>query len=227
MYSFYDFYWYYNSITIGEIMNGLIKLDSNLESIKTARMYFHCISITASILGILIWSISPFVMNGGKKPLVIFGRYATLFFTNLSGISLLVSANYLKKTNYIIKASEKATENIYINQIANTQLIQRKYYENLSMQLPDILASQEINNSGLLQQYQNDDIQLMPELPENLIPLFNIACENGQITLRDVKRKFKDLDSDTTLDMFDQMEKLGYGQIEKKGLSIKFIPKMD
>ena len=208
-------------------MNGLIKLDSNLESIKTARMYFHCISITASILGILIWSISPFVMNGGKKPLVIFGRYATLFFTNLSGISLLVSANYLKKTNYIIKASEKATENIYINQIANTQLIQRKYYENLSMQLPDILASQEINNSGLLQQYQNDDIQLMPELPENLIPLFNIACENGQITLRDVKRKFKDLDSDTTLDMFDQMEKLGYGQIEKKGLSIKFIPKMD
>jgi hypothetical protein len=233
------------------ITNNLIQFDNNLDSIKSARSLCHSLSIGSIILGGLVWSLPPFLVTG-KNPVNITARYFSLLGTATAGVICLVSSQYLKKTNPIIVASSKASENLLINQLASSQFMQQQYYQVLAKELPPILANRAIDESLAAadmrsqlpgQENSNDDpgqeieklggvnLAIAPDndvLPPDLMAILNLAIESQGLTIRELQRsqigRKLGLTSDGAKYAFEKLVDLGYGELVVKGSSLKFIP---
>lgn len=197
------------------ITNNLIQFDNNLDGIKSARMLCHSLSVGAILIGGLIWSLPPFLVQG-KNTLSITARYFSLLGTAGAGAILLVCSNYLKRTNTIVIASQVASENLLIEQLTYSQFAQQSYFETLSKELPPLLANKAINdsldtlppdipfhavtgqNTGAkimiapenYQQEQSGEIAIsdIDDLPPDLLAILNLARESGELSIRDLQR---------------------------------------
>lgn len=234
------------------ITNNLIQFDNNLDSIKSARSLCHSLSIGSIILGGLVWSLPPFLVTG-KNPVNITARYFSLIGTATAGVICLVSSSYLKRTNPIIIASSKASENLLINQLASSQFMQQEYYQVLAKELPPILANRAIDESlaadmrsqlpGQENIINNDipgqeleklgavNLAIAPDndlLPPDLMAILNLAIESQGLTIRELQRsqigRKMELTSDGAKYAFEKLVDLGYGELVVKGTSLKFIP---
>lgn len=199
------------------ITNNLIQFDNNLDGIKSARMLCHSLSVSAILIGGLVWSLPPFLIQG-KSALTITARYFSLIGTAGAGAILLVCSNYLKRTNTIIIASQTASENLLIEQLTYSQFAQQSYFEQLSKELPPLLANKAINdsldtlppnmsfpavtgqNTGAkillapdnYQQEQGEieikENDIIDDLPPDLLAVLNLARESGELSIRELQR---------------------------------------
>jgi hypothetical protein len=237
--------------------NNLIQFDNNLDGIKSARMLCHSLSVGAILIGGLVWSLPPFLIQG-KSNLAIVGRYMSLLGTAGAGAILLVTSSYLKRTNTIVVASQVAAENLLIEQLTYSQFAQQTYFETLSKELPPILANKAIDESlGYMipkndlpaipaqntgakimiapQNYQQEqgeieikENDIIDDLPPDLLAILNLAREQGGISIRDVQRssigKKMKLTADGARYAFERLSDLGYGEVEIKKTTVKFVP---
>lgn len=237
------------------ITNTLIRLDNSLDSIRSARTLCHSLSISAILIGGLCWSLPPFLIQG-KSNLAIVGRYFSLLGTAGAGAILLVCSNYLQKTNTIVIASQKASENLLIEQLTYSQFAQQSYYDQIAKELPPILANQSINESlSLDHQYPpapventagNNKLMIAPtnqgeiiqqeqnyidDLPPDLLAILNLARESGELSIRELQRssigKKMKITADGARYAFERLQELEYGIIEVNKTTVKFIPSID
>jgi hypothetical protein len=232
------------------INTNLIQLDNGIDSIKSARNLCHLLSISSMIFGGLIWSLTPFLATG-KNPITITTRYFSLLGTASAGAICLVSAGYLRKTDAIVKASQKASENLLINQLASSQFAQQQYYQVLAKELPQILANRAIDESLMTadmrsqltgQENVNSDDSAQSGLSLAIAPagdtddldlnaVYNLALEKGELTARDLQRspigRKLGLNSEGAKYLLEKLADSGYGYILPSKGSIKFIPGKD
>jgi hypothetical protein len=226
------------------INNTLIQLDNGIDSIKSARSLCHLLSISSIIIGGLVWSLPPFLATG-KNTIIISTRYFSLLGTAAAGSICLVSAGYLKRTEAIVTASCKASENLIINQLASSQFAQQQYFQQLAKELPPILANRAIDESLAgdmpLQAMGLDplladkgEIAIAPgnDQPEaldlDLNAVYNLALEKGELTARDLQRspigRKLGLNSEGAKYLLEKLANSGYGYLLPSKGSIKFIP---
>lgn len=225
------------------INNTLIQLDNGIDSIKSARSLCHLLSIGSIIIGGLVWSLPPFLATG-KNTIIITTRYFSLLGTAAAGSICLVSASYLKRTEAIIRANTKASENLIINQLASSQFAQQQYFQQLAKELPPLLANRAIDESlagdmplqamgldPLLA--DNGEIAIAAPDKENDLDLdlnavFNLALEKGELTARDLQRspigRKLGLNSEGAKYLLEKLANSGYGYLLPSKGSIKFIP---
>lgn len=225
------------------INNTLIQLDNGIDSIKSARSLCHLLSIGSIIIGGLVWSLPPFLATG-KNTIIITTRYFSLLGTAAAGSICLVSASYLKRTEAIIRANTKASENLIINQLASSQFAQQQYFQQLAKELPPLLANRAIDESLAgdmpLQAMGLDplladkgEIAIAAPDKENDLDLdlnavFNLALEKGELTARDLQRspigRKLGLNSEGAKYLLEKLANSGYGYLLPSKGSIKFIP---
>lgn len=225
------------------INNTLIQLDNGIDSIKSARSLCHLLSIGSIIIGGLVWSLPPFLATG-KNTIIITTRYFSLLGTAAAGSICLVSASYLKRTDAIIRANTKASENLIINQLASSQFAQQQYFQQLAKELPPLLANRAIDESLAgdmppqamgLDPLLADKGEIAITAPDtengldlDLNAVFNLALEKGELTARDLQRspigRKLGLNSEGAKYLLEKLATAGYGYLLPSKGSIKFIP---
>lgn len=200
------------------ITNNLIQFDNNLDGIKSARCLCHGLSVASILIGGLVWSLPPFLVQG-KNTLSITARYFSLLGTAGAGAILLVCSGYLKKTNTIVIASQTASENLLIERLTYSQFAQQSYFETLSKELPPLLANKAINDSldslppdipfntvtgqntgakillapdnyqqGAAAVIEQQEQNYIDDLPPDLLAILNLAREQGELSIRELQR---------------------------------------
>lgn len=121
-----------------------LTLDAGKEQIKFNRALLHSGAIAGAALGLLFWSVSPFVAPK-RSALHIAFRYGSLSLSLFSGAAVLFCGVKLEKNKLLYRAVETAERDDFIHQIAARQFTQQSQWDRLAAveaeQIPQVLGA--------------------------------------------------------------------------------------
>jgi hypothetical protein len=107
----------------------MIKISSPQDQLRSNRNLLALVGGTSTVIGLLLWSSSPFLFPNPKDRVSISLRYLSLFFTSCCGITAVVTGSSLQRITPLIKAIEQAEKSDFISQLATSQWVQEQRYQ--------------------------------------------------------------------------------------------------
>jgi signal transduction histidine kinase len=107
----------------------MIKISTPQDQLRSNRNLLALVGGSSTIIGLLVWSSSPFLFPNPKDRVEISLRYISLFITSCCGVTAVVTGYQLQRITPLIKAIETAEKNDFISQLATSQWIQEQHYQ--------------------------------------------------------------------------------------------------
>ena len=107
----------------------MIKISSPQNQLRSNRNLLALVGGSSTVIGLLLWSSSPFLFPNTKDRVEISLRYLSLFVSGCCGITAVVTGSALQRIAPLIKAIETAERNDFISQLATAQWVQEQRYQ--------------------------------------------------------------------------------------------------
>ena len=143
----------------------MIKISSPQDQLRSNRNLLALVGGTSTVIGLLLWSSSPFLFPNLKDKFSVSLRYLSLFITSCCGVTAVATGHQLQRITPLIKAIEQAEKADFISQLATSQWVQEQRYQSEavtalqpSLQQPVTLQQQNSYNE------RNDDTAMDNEV---------------------------------------------------------------
>ena len=107
----------------------MIKISSPQDQLRTNRNLLALVGGFSTVIGLLLWSSSPFLFPNPKDKFSVSLRYLSLFITSCCGITAVATGHQLQRITPLIKAVEQAEKADFISQLATSQWVQEQRYQ--------------------------------------------------------------------------------------------------
>jgi hypothetical protein len=107
----------------------MIKISSPQDQLRTNRNLLALVGGSSTLIGLLLWSSSPFLFPNPKDKFSVSLRYLSLFVSTCCGITAVVTGSSLQRITPLIKAVEQAEKADFISQLATSQWVQEQRYQ--------------------------------------------------------------------------------------------------
>lgn len=152
----------------------MIKISNPQEQLRSNRNLLALVGGSSTVIGLLIWSSSPFLFPNQKDKVNISLRYLSLFVSTCCGISAIATGHQLQRITPLLKAVEQAEKADFISQLATSQWVQEQRYQSEAVTaLQPSLQQPVITHNGNSSNGYNDavprDNEVSNELPNEVI----------------------------------------------------------
>ena len=107
----------------------MIKISSPQDQLRSNRNLLALVGGASLVIGLLLWSASPFLFPNPKDKFSVSLRYLSLFITSCCGITAVATGHQLQRITPLIKAIEQAEKADFISQLATAQWVQEQRYQ--------------------------------------------------------------------------------------------------
>ena len=107
----------------------MIKISSPQDQLRSNRNLLALVGGSSTVIGLLLWSSSPFLFPNPNDRVNISLRYMSLFVSTCCGITAVVTGSSLQRITPLIKAIESAEKADFISQLATSQWVQEQRYQ--------------------------------------------------------------------------------------------------
>ncbi|AFZ15743.1 hypothetical protein Cri9333_4988 (plasmid) [Crinalium epipsammum PCC 9333] len=107
----------------------MIKISSPQDQLRSNRNLLALVGGSSTVIGLLLWSSSPFLFPNPKDKFSVSLRYLSLFLTSCCGVTAVATGYQLQRITPLIKAIETAERNDFISQLATSQWVQEQRYQ--------------------------------------------------------------------------------------------------
>jgi hypothetical protein len=114
-------------------MGTLINISSPQQQLRQNRSMLLLIASVSSLLGLLLWSASPFIFSNPKDKVAVCLRYFSLLSTLGCGVAAVVSGRQLEQISPLIKAIDTAERNDFLEQLAVSQYRQQQHWQQMAI----------------------------------------------------------------------------------------------
>lgn len=112
----------------------MIKISSPEQQLRQNRNLLLLLGSIGSVVGLFMWSATPFMLASPKGKFPITLRYLSLFGTLGCGVSAVVAGHQLERIKPLIKAVESAEKRDFLTQLAASQYQQEMYWQHQASQ---------------------------------------------------------------------------------------------
>ncbi|AFZ15602.1 hypothetical protein Cri9333_4836 (plasmid) [Crinalium epipsammum PCC 9333] len=107
----------------------MIKISSPQDQLRSNRNLLALVGGSSTVIGLLLWSASPFLFPNPKDKFSVSLRYMTLFITSCCGVTAVATGHQLQRITPLLKAIEQAEKADFISQLATSQWVQEQRYQ--------------------------------------------------------------------------------------------------
>jgi hypothetical protein len=107
----------------------MIKISSPQDQLRSNRNLLALVGGSSILIGLILWSASPFLFPNPKDKFSVSLRYLSLFLTSCCGVTAVATGHQLQRITPLIKAIEQAEKADFISQLATAQWVQEQRYQ--------------------------------------------------------------------------------------------------
>ena len=107
----------------------MIKISSPQDQLRSNRNLLALVGGSSTLIGLVLWSSSPFLFPNPKDKFSVSLRYLSLFFTSCCGVTAVATGHQLQRITPLLKAVEQAEKADFISQLATAQWVQEQRYQ--------------------------------------------------------------------------------------------------
>ncbi|MGB3205460.1 MAG: hypothetical protein WBB28_10760 [Crinalium sp.] len=107
----------------------MIKISSPENQLRSNRNLLALVGGSSTVIGLLLWSASPFLFPNPKDKFSVSLRYLSLFITTCCGVTAVATGHQLQRITPLLKAVEQAEKADFISQLATSQWVQEQRYQ--------------------------------------------------------------------------------------------------
>ena len=107
----------------------MIKISSPENQLRSNRNLLALVGGSSTVIGLLLWSSSPFLFPNPKDRVNISLRYLSLFISTCCGVTAVATGHQLQRITPLLKAVEQAEKADFISQLATSQWVQEQRYQ--------------------------------------------------------------------------------------------------
>ncbi|AFZ15546.1 hypothetical protein Cri9333_4772 (plasmid) [Crinalium epipsammum PCC 9333] len=107
----------------------MIKISSPQDQLRSNRNLLALVGGSSTVIGLLLWSSSPFLFPNPKDKFSVSLRYLSLFITSCCGVTAVATGHQLQRITPLLKAIEQAEKADFISQLATSQWVQEQRYQ--------------------------------------------------------------------------------------------------
>lgn len=107
----------------------MIKISLPQNQLRSNRNLLVLVGGTSTIIGLLVWSSSPFLFPNPKDKVSISLRYLSLFLSSCCGITAVVTGSQLHRLKPLLKALDESEKSVFRTELAASQFFQEQCYQ--------------------------------------------------------------------------------------------------
>ncbi len=107
----------------------MIKISSPQDQLRSNRILLALVGGSSTLIGLLLWSSSPFLFPNPKDNFSVSLRYLSLIVSTCCGITAVATGHQLQRITPLLKAVEQAEQADFISQLATSQWVQEQRYQ--------------------------------------------------------------------------------------------------
>ena len=107
----------------------MIKISSPQDQLRSNRNLLALVGGSSTVIGLLLWSASPFLFPNPQDKFSVSLRYLSLFITSCCGVTAVATGHQLQRITPLLKAVEQAEKADFISQLATSQWVQEQRYQ--------------------------------------------------------------------------------------------------
>jgi hypothetical protein len=107
----------------------MIKISSPQDQLRSNRTLLALVGGSSTVIGLLLWSSSPFLFPNPQDKFSVSLRYLSLLITSGCGVTAVATGHKLQRITPLLKAVEQAEKSDFISQLATSQWVQEQRYQ--------------------------------------------------------------------------------------------------